>query len=99
MTDTYQDILKRTLQLRDEQPERFRRFYDKVWLMLLKLPEGGTIHIDRCCTPQSQQLFQDIAALTIMEQKTNIWGGNLEFLDENLTIIRRTVTAGKKKRL
>lgn len=78
------------LPLYKEDPERFMRFYNAVYLLLCSIPEGGVLHIAEHCKPASCGLFVKCACLCMMEeqQQREVNDALLEFNGE-YTEIRR----------
>lgn len=76
----------------EENPQRFMRFYNAVYLLLCNIPEGGLLRIADHCKPPSYGLFVQCACLCIMEEcnRCGITDALLEFSDD-YTEIRRSV--------
>lgn len=74
-----------------EDPERFMRFYNAVYLILDKIPEGGTLRISDHVRPTSYNLFVTIASLLVIEEncRKDVFDDYLEFSDD-YSAIRRT---------
>lgn len=77
--------------LYEDAPERFKRFYDAVYLLLSKIPEGGMLKVADHCTPSSYEMFIKCTCLCMLEERINFTTSDamLEFLDEEYTVIRR----------
>lgn len=80
------------LPLYEENPERFMRFYNAVYLLLCDIPEGEVLSIAAHCKPTSYALFVKCACLCMMEeqQQREVNDAFLEFNDD-YTEIRRSV--------
>ena len=80
------------LPLYREDPERFMRFYNAVYLLLCSIPEGGVLCIAQHCKPSSYGLFVKCACLCMMEERRqrDVKDALLEFNDD-YTKIRRCV--------
>lgn len=90
MPRSYREIVEKVWPICEQQPERFKTFYDKVYLLLQAIPPGSSILIDEHCTPRSRELFMDLAELTIIEdiRHKDVLDGRLEFSDDRLRILR-----------
>lgn len=84
-------IEEELLPLYNANPERFRCFYNAVYLLLESIPEGGSIRIVEHCQPSSYSLFVKIACLCIREERLykEMTDALLEFMDD-YTEIRRS---------
>lgn len=89
-SDTHSEIMARLLPLYEQAPQRFMKFYDAVYLMCMELPEGTRFRISDRCALKDVNLFQDIAALCIIEQTYDVRKGLLEFSDDMEWVIRTT---------
>lgn len=69
MRRSYQQILDKLKPVADENPERFMRFYDRVYLLLQAIKPGQTVLIEQCCTERSRELFVDVVELCIIESR------------------------------
>lgn len=88
MTDTYEEITIRLLDLREKAPERFMRFYYAVWQMCDELPDGQQFRIADRCAQRAIPIFRDIVSIYIMEQPWDKYKGLLEFSDDLETVRR-----------
>lgn len=68
MARSYQEILEKVMPLAGRDPGRFKRFYDRVTELLLRIPEGGSIIVSEHCTARSLELFMDVAEMCIIEE-------------------------------
>lgn len=84
-------IKEELLPIYDENPERFKLFFDAVYLLLHSIPESGSIRIADHCKPSSCSLFVKIACLCIREERLykEVTDALLEFSDD-YTEIRRS---------
>lgn len=85
------------LPLYEEDPERFMRFYNAVYLLLCSISEGGVLSIVEHCKPTSYALFVKCACLCMMEeqQQCEVNDALLEFNDD-YTKIHRSVKFTKQ---
>ena len=68
MARSYQEILEKVMPLAGRDPGRFKRFYDRVTELLLRIPEGGSIIVSEHCTARSLELFMDVAEMCFLEE-------------------------------
>lgn len=73
-----------------QDPKRFMRFYDIVYLKLCSIPEGGTLRIDEHCKPKAIDTFIKIASLLIIEEacRKKVTDDLLELSDDHSAIRR-----------
>lgn len=78
------------LPIYEENPQRFMRFYNAVYLLLCSIPEGGLLRIADHCKPSSYGLFVQCACLCMMEEynRSGITDALLEFSDDYVEIRR-----------
>lgn len=78
------------LPLYEENPERFMRFYNAVYLLLCSIPERGALRVTERCKPSSYGLFIKCACLCMMEEQQNHEPTDalLEFSDDYTEIHR-----------
>lgn len=90
MALTHSELIKQLLPLYGQDPVRFMRFYNAVYLKLLSIPEGGILRIAEHCNKAAINLFIKVASVLIIEDtwKKNVTDDLLEFSDD-YTIIRR----------
>ena len=90
MARSYQEILEKVMPLAGRDPGRFKRFYDRVTELLLRIPEGGSIIVSEHCTARSFELFMDVAEMCIIEElfHKSINDALLEFSDDRSEIRR-----------
>lgn len=90
MVPSYSDLIKDLLPLYRQEPERFMRFYNSVYLKLLNIPEGGVLRLVDHCSQKAMGTFIKIASLFIIEDlcQKEATDDFLEFSDDR-TIIRR----------
>lgn len=83
-------IKEELLPLYNANPERFKRFYNAVYLLLSNIPEGGSIRVSEHCNPSSYSLFIKIACLCIREERLykDVTDALLEFSDDYSEIKR-----------
>lgn len=83
--------MQELMPLYQEEPKRFMRFYDAVYLLLDKIPEGCTLRISDHVRPTSYNLFVTIASLLVIEEncRKGVFDDYLEFSDD-YSAIRRT---------
>lgn len=88
MARSYQEILEKVMPLAGRDPGRFKRFYDRVTELLLRIPEGGSIIVSEHCTARSLELFMDVAEMCIIEElfHKSINDALLEFSDDRSEI-------------
>lgn len=77
------------LPLYQEEPSRFMRFYNAVYLKLLSIPEGGILRIADHCR-KNVELFIKVANLLMIEEISHKKATDdlLEFSDDYTTIRR-----------
>lgn len=78
------------LPLYNANPERFRCFYNAVYILLESIPEGSSIRVVDHCKPSSYSLFVKIGCMCIREEilYKKVTDALLEFSDD-YTEIRR----------
>ena len=81
-----------------ENPERFNRFYNAVYLLLDGIPECGSIRVMDHCEASSYDLFIKCACWIIQEEteQKELTDALLEFSDD-YTIIHRCAKFVKSK--
>jgi hypothetical protein len=91
MLPTYKDLITELTVLYDRDAERFRRFYNAVYMLISGLPAGNTLHINQHCCKEDTGLFIKIAAILIVDEnrKKGTWDDWLEFFDDDYMTIRR----------
>jgi len=91
MTKSHSELMKELIPLYQEDPQRFMRFYNAVYLLLDKLPEGSILRISDHVRPTSYHLFATIASLLVIEEncRKGVFDDYLEFSDD-YSEIRRT---------
>lgn len=67
MARSYREIVEKVLPLHKAEPERFKKFYDAVTVLLLSIQPGQSILIAEHCTQRSYDLFMDVAEMVIIE--------------------------------
>lgn len=90
MAPSYSDLIKDLLPLYRQEPERFMRFYNAIYLKLLNIPEGGVLRIVDHCSQKAMGTFIKIASLFIIEDlcRKEVTDDFLEFSDDHTTIRR-----------
>lgn len=90
MIPSYSDLIKDLLPLYQQEPERFMRFYNSVYLKLLNIPEGGVLRLIDHCSQRAMNTFIKIASLLIIEElcRKEVTDDFLEFSDDRTTIRR-----------
>lgn len=93
MARLYTEILSKVRPVFVQNPERFKAFHDRVFLLLCGIPEGGSIIVREYCTTRSIDLFYDIAEMCIIEEWTHksMSDALLEFSSDK-SVIRRSVS-------
>lgn len=91
MTSTHSELMQELLPLYDKDPNRFMRFYNAIYLMLLNIPEGGALIIAEHCSKAAIGMFIKVASLLIIEDtcSKSVTDDLLEFSDD-YTMIRRS---------
>lgn len=90
MARSYHSIVDKLKPIQEKVPNRFKRFYDQVFLLLQSIPEGKSILVREHCTARSLEMFVDVAELCIIESmahrgKDDSW---LEFTEDRKEIRR-----------
>lgn len=89
MSPSHSELMRELLPLYKEEPSRFMRFYNAVYLKLLSIPEGGILRISDHCR-KDVGLFIKVASLLMIEEISHKEATDdlLEFSDD-YTAIRR----------
>ncbi len=87
---SHEEIMDALKAVERTNPERFKLFYDKVYLLLESIPPGESIEVAMYCMPKSMDLFYDIAELYMIEEREHKEPeeGLLYFSDDRKSIIR-----------
>lgn len=90
MAASHSELMKELLPLYHQEPTRFMRFYNLVYIKIISIPEGGVLRIANYCSKEAIGLFIKIASLLIIEEtcRKEVTDDLLEFSDD-YTIIRR----------
>lgn len=90
MAPSYSGLIKDLLPLYQQDPKRFMRFYNSIYLKLLNIPEGGVLRLADHCSQRAMEVFIKIASLFIIEDlcQKEATDDFLEFSDDH-TAIRR----------
>lgn len=84
------ELMEKLMPLYEENPERFMRFYNAVFLKLTELPPGRSLRIAAHCRPEDIDIFVLVANLVIIEElgRKDVLSDYLEPSDD-WTMIRR----------
>ena len=90
MPRTYGEIIAQLKPTIERSPERFMRFYDKVYLLLSAIPAGKAIFVREHCTERSREIFLNVAEMVIIEDHIHRdpLKGWLDFNDDKTMISR-----------
>lgn len=90
MIPSHSELMKELLPLYLQEPDRFMSFYNKVYLKLCGIPEGGVLRIAEHCSQRAAGTFIKIASLFIIEElyRKEVTDGVLEFSDDYSEIRR-----------
>lgn len=69
LSDYRLNSMAEVLPFYEENPARFMRFYNAVYLLLNSIPASGFIRIADHCQPTSYSLFVKCACLCILEER------------------------------
>ena len=83
-TPSYKALMTELMKFNELNPERFKRFWDSVYLKLYNLPEGGSFLITAHCKVASVELFKKIAMVFVLdhERRREKYDDYYEFSDD-----------------
>jgi hypothetical protein len=90
MALTHSELMAELMPMYQQEPSRFMQFYDKVYMLLLGIPEGGVLRIRDHFRERALDMFMKVASLLIIEEinKKAATDDLLEFSDDYTTIRR-----------
>ncbi|WP_291528578.1 hypothetical protein [Bacteroides sp. UBA939] len=66
MAVTLRELENELMPLYEQNPERFRAFYNKVYLLLYRMPEGGKLRAEEHCSEATIPLFMKVAIFIML---------------------------------
>lgn len=77
------DLVNKLLDVFSENPHRFMRFENKVWSVLMEMPENSYMKLSERCKPETLPLLRDVVTLFIIEQPFDPGASYWEFADDD----------------